>query len=192
MQPKPLDENSIAAWMRQHETDPTARLLEIWEANDRRAHFDEEFEAIWRILFNRNVPIPPQSSATPSKPPASETGVFDSDGFADFRLDISRPEGPNHSLFALEVQGDSMIDANINDGDIVILKQATVASNGEMVAVWLEDQHETLLKYFYCEGGQVRLESANRSQEPILIEDLSRLRIIGRVVSVIRNVPGIG
>ena len=64
-------------------------------------------------------------------------------------------------LFALEVKGNSMIDAMVNDGDIVIMKPANQAHNGEMVSVWLTDRDETTLKYFYLENGKVRLQPAN-------------------------------
>ena len=61
-------------------------------------------------------------------------------------------EKSSSDLFALEVQGDSMIDAMVNDGDIVIMKPAQEARNGEMVAVWLDDRDETTLKYFYLDS----------------------------------------
>ena len=94
-------------------------------------------------------------------------------------------------LFALEVQGDSMIDAMINDGDIVIMKPAMEARNGEMVAVWLDDRDETTLKYFYLENGRVRLQPANPTMKPIYIDNPARVRIQGKVVMVIRKVSGL-
>jgi repressor LexA len=54
-----------------------------------------------------------------------------------------------------------MIDAMVNDGDIVVMRPITQANNGEMVAVWLADRDETTLKYFYLENGRVRLQPAN-------------------------------
>ena len=60
-------------------------------------------------------------------------------------------------LYALRVQGDSMIDASVLDGDIVILRHQERAENGEMVAAWIDNQNETTLKHFYLEGDQVRL-----------------------------------
>lgn len=67
MQPQPLDENIIAAFMQQLEAAPTPRLMDTWEANDRTAHSAEEFEAIRRILLNRNVLLPPQRNAAPGQ-----------------------------------------------------------------------------------------------------------------------------
>lgn len=91
------------------------------------------------------------------------------------------------SLYALEVSGDSMIDAMVNDGDVVIMKEAQEAHNGEMVAVWLNDKDETTLKYFYLENGKVRLQPANPEMDPIIIEDPSTVEIQGKVVMVVRQ-----
>lgn len=89
-------------------------------------------------------------------------------------------------VFALRVSGDSMIDAMIQDGDIIILRSATDAKNGDMVAVWLEDREETTLKYFHREGDKVRLQPAHPSMDPIYVK-ASTCKIQGKVVSVIRN-----
>lgn len=84
-----------------------------------------------------------------------------------------------------------MIDAMINDGDIVIMKPAVEARNGEMVAVWLDNKDETTLKYFYNENGRVRLQPANPTMDPIIVEDPRSVRIQGKVVMVIRQVSGL-
>ena len=81
-----------------------------------------------------------------------------------------------------------MIDAMVNDGDIVILRPAQEANNGEMVAVWLDDRDETTLKYFYREPDRIRLQPANRTMQPIIVNDPAHLRIMGKVVMVIRQV----
>ena len=80
-----------------------------------------------------------------------------------------------------------MIDAMVNDGDIVIMRRVENANNGEMVAVWLEDTDETTLKYFYKEGSRVRLQPANPTMGPIFIDDPKRVRIQGKVVMVVRQ-----
>lgn len=89
------------------------------------------------------------------------------------------------NVYALRVKGTSMIDALINDGDIVLLQHAQVAENGEMVAIWLKDQKETTLKKFYLEGSRVRLQPANSTMDPIYV-DAEDVDIQGRVVGVIR------
>jgi repressor LexA len=91
-------------------------------------------------------------------------------------------------LFALKVQGESMIDAMVNDGDIVILKPAQEARNGEMVAVWLSDRNETTLKFFFKEKDRFRLQPANPTMKPIYIDKGEALEIKGKVVMVIRKV----
>lgn len=89
-------------------------------------------------------------------------------------------------VFALKVQGESMIDAMISEGDIVILRKTNTARNGEMVAVWLNDRNETTLKYFYREqGGKIRLQPAHPTMDPIFVNS-DVCNIQGRVVSVIR------
>lgn len=91
-------------------------------------------------------------------------------------------------VFALRVKGDSMIDAMIADGDIVLLRRQSTSEthNGQMVAVWLEDRGETTLKRFYHEGAQIRLQPANPNYQPIIVSP-SACQVQGRVVSVIRQ-----
>ncbi len=106
-------------------------------------------------------------------------------------VDIARSLLPSKEkgdgLFALEVQGESMIDAMINDGDIVVLRQATDARNGEMVAVWLPRDNEATLKYFFKEKDRYRLQPANPTMKPIFIKKSEPLEIKGKVVMVIRR-----
>jgi repressor LexA len=90
-------------------------------------------------------------------------------------------------LYALEVKGDSMIDAMINDGDIVVIKPAAEARNGEMVAIWLPDKNEATLKYFFKEKDGYTLKPANPTMAPIRIPKSRPLEIKGKVVMVIRK-----
>ncbi len=89
-------------------------------------------------------------------------------------------------LFALTVNGTSMIDALIDDGDVVIVKPGQQAENGDMVVAWLKSEEEATLKRFYLEGDRVRLQPANRQMEPIYCS-ADNVEIHGRVVEVIRN-----
>jgi len=104
-------------------------------------------------------------------------------------VDIARSLLPSkengNNLYALEVKGDSMIDAMINDGDIVVMKQATEARNGEMVAVRVNDEYT--LKYFYKEKDRYRLQPANPTMKPIYLKKNDPLEINGKVVMVIRK-----
>jgi repressor LexA len=89
-------------------------------------------------------------------------------------------------LFALRVTGDSMIDAMVADGDIIILKRQNVAHNGDMVAVWLSEHGETTLKKYFHEGRQVRLQPANPLMDPIYV-DADQVNIQGRVLAILRS-----
>lgn len=96
--------------------------------------------------------------------------------------------GDPRDLYALRVRGNSMIDAMVHDGDIVIMRPAEEVANGEMAAVWLRDREEATLKRVYWEGGRVRLQPANPTMEPIYIDDPRQVQIQGKVVMVIRRV----
>lgn len=89
-------------------------------------------------------------------------------------------------FYALRVLGNSMIDENINDGDIVLVKQQSIAENGQKV-VALIDNYEATLKKFYKEKGHIRLQPANKTIEPIIIKRDKELTIQGIVVDVIKN-----
>lgn len=103
-------------------------------------------------------------------------------------LELSPELVPNQgqNLFALKVKGLSMIDALINDGDIVVLKQQATCENGETVAVWLKDERETTLKRFFLEGDRVRLQPENSTMEPIFT-DANNVEIQGKLVCVHRQ-----
>jgi repressor LexA len=79
-----------------------------------------------------------------------------------------------------------MIDALVNSGDIVLLKYQQNAQNGDMVAAFLRDRHETTLKHFYLEGKQVRLQPANPFMDPIFAP-AQDVEIQGRVIMVLRR-----
>lgn len=90
-------------------------------------------------------------------------------------------------LFALRVKGNSMIDAGVLDGDIVILLHQETAEEGDMVAAWIEGDEETTLKHFHRRGKIIELRPANPSPEYQPIErPADRVQIKGKVVSVVR------
>ncbi len=94
--------------------------------------------------------------------------------------------GDPKGLYALQVQGDSMIDALINDGDIVVMRYQQKVENGEMAAVWLKDREEVTLKRFYDEGTQVRLQPANPTMKPIYVNP-RQVEVQGKVMMVVRQ-----
>ncbi len=89
-------------------------------------------------------------------------------------------------FYALRVVGDSMIDEGINNGDVVLVKQQTVADNGQKV-VALIDNHEATLKKFYKERGHIRLQPANKTMEPLIFRNSRDVSIQGIVLDVIRE-----
>jgi repressor LexA len=129
-----------------------------------------------RIVASQPIPMP-----------ATDSTYFDSESSIEIARSLLPAREKGDDLFALEVQGDSMIDAMIHNGDIVIMKRAQQAQNGEMVAVWLDDKDETTLKYFFREAQRIRLQPANPTMGPIYVENPAHLRIMGKVVMVIRQ-----
>jgi len=87
--------------------------------------------------------------------------------------------------YVLEVEGESMIDNHIQSGDRVIIQRQDHANNGETVVALIDGENATL-KQFYREGRRIRLQPANRSMEPIYVDE-SRLRIQGILVGLIRK-----
>ncbi|HSP54037.1 MAG TPA: transcriptional repressor LexA [Dehalococcoidia bacterium] len=93
----------------------------------------------------------------------------------------------NHeNVFAVRVKGNSMIDALVSDGDIVVLEVTSAARDGEMVAALLKREQATTLKKFYRQGAKVRLQPCNEAMEPI-IEDADNVTVQGRVIHVSRS-----
>ncbi len=136
-----------------------------------------------------NIPVWGRIGASlPVPMPPSEGSYFDPESTVEIARSLLPAREKISDLFALEVDGLSMIDAMVNDGDIVIMKRTQNANNGEMVAVWLEDTDETTLKYFFKEGSHVRLQPANPTMSPIIIDNPERLRIQGKVVMIVRRV----
>ncbi len=112
----------------------------------------------------------------------------DSASSAEFDTIEVSPDLPRRHglLYGLTVNGSSMIDALIDDGDVVIIKPTNDATDGEMVVAWLKAEEEATLKKFYLEGDRVRLQPANSSMSPIYC-DARNVEIRGKVVAVIRK-----
>ena len=111
--------------------------------------------------------------------------TYDEEDAIDVSADML-PASKADTLFALRVRGHSMIDAMVNDDDIVIMEPAREASNGDMVAVWLPLDGEMTLKYFYHDGERVRLQPANPNMEPIYV-DPGNVEVQGKVMMVVRQ-----
>ncbi len=89
-------------------------------------------------------------------------------------------------VYALRVHGLSMIDALIDDGDVVIVKPTATVRNGDTVVAWLKRENEATLKRFYDEGDRMRLQPANSQMEPIFVSP-DNLEIQGKVIAVLRT-----
>src|SRR3990172_3551231 len=88
-------------------------------------------------------------------------------------------------VYALRVKGTSMIDALIQDGDLLVMRPARKAENGEMVAAYLKDRGEVTFKRFFREGEKVRLQPANSQMAPLYV-DPQEMEVQGKVVAVLR------
>lgn len=100
-----------------------------------------------------------------------------------FRIDRDLARGCE---FMLVVQGDSMVEDHICDGDMILVRRQDAAQDGEIVAVLVDD--EATVKRFYRKGKMIRLEPSNAMMQPILVDpESSDVRILGRVVGVFRS-----
>jgi repressor LexA len=120
-----------------------------------------------------------------------ETATQNDNPYADEAIELTRSllRGQD-ATFALRVSGDSMVDALVNDGDIVILMAASAVHNGDMVAarVTEDDGREaTTLKYFFREGGRVRLQHANPALPPLPFYRADQVSVYGKVALIVRQ-----
>ena len=91
---------------------------------------------------------------------------------------------PNNKTFMLVVQGDSMVNAGIFNGDYVVVEQQPTAENGQKVVALVDDS--ATVKTFYKEDGYIRLQPENDAMEPIIVEPDQTFQILGRVIGVFR------
>ncbi|HEV2065548.1 MAG TPA: transcriptional repressor LexA [Thermomicrobiales bacterium] len=168
--------------------DYNLKVLEERDYIRRNRNISRGIELVGRTPGRTNVvSIPVIGQIAAGQPIPVPTDLEGSD-VADV-IELSPDFVPNagRNLFALRVRGHSMIDALINDGDVVILQAQETCENGDTVAVWLEDEKETTLKRFYLEGSQVRLQPANMTMAPIFTRS-DNVRIQGKLVSVVRSI----
>ncbi len=160
-------------------------VLERHRDISRGLRLTEEAEKTPRIS-TFSVPLLGRIAAgEPIPVPDSDFSTFDSEMISLTRDIVSESEG----VYALQVKGESMIDALIHDGDIVVMQDIKEAKNGDMVAAWLKTERETTLKRFYWEPDHrlIRLQPANPSFSPIYV-DPANLEIQGKVIAVIRHI----
>jgi repressor LexA len=196
-----LDENDYPPTIRDIQTeldisstsvvDYNLKALEARGLIRRNSKISRGIELVNRGPSRRNVvaiPVIGQIAAgSPIPVPGDLESSVGSDAteFVELGSDLLRSS--DKGLFALRVKGHSMIDALINDGDVVVLKAQETCENGDTVAVWLKDQGETTLKKFYLEGDQVRLQPENMTMDPIFTP-ADNVAVQGRLVTVLRSI----
>jgi repressor LexA len=155
----------------------------------RHAEVSRGIELLTRSAASESVPVPIIGQIAAGKPipvPAPDTWDVTA---ASETLEIPRELTRNkEGVYALRVKGMSMVDALINDGDIVLMQYVNVIENGEMAAVWLKAEKEATLKKVYVEPDRVRLQPANSQMQPIYVAP-DNVEIQGKVIAVIRQVP---
>jgi repressor LexA len=169
--------------------DYNLKALEARGLIRRNSKISRGIELVNRGVGRRNVVAIPVIGQIAAGLPIPVPGDLEgSDATESVELGASLVPNSGQGLFALRVKGHSMVDALINDGDVVVLKQQETCENGETVAVWLKDERETTLKRFYLEGDRVRLQPANTSMDPIYTA-ADNVEVQGRLVTVLRSNP---
>ena len=151
-----------------------------------RIHRDREvFRSIQLADRKNTVSVPLLGTIAAGEPiPVPTAETWRSEAFETIELTDEMTQGKE--IYALKVKGLSMIDALIDDGDVVLMEPVSTAENEDMVAVWLKEQQEVTLKRIFLEPGRICLRPANRLMEPIY-ESPQNVEIQGRVVGVVRK-----
>lgn len=136
----------------------------------------EESESIGSAAFENTLTLPLVGQVAAGEPILAEQNIEDT-------LTLPTELVGDSASFLLTVHGESMIEAGINDGDWIVIKQQQTARNGEIIVALIEDG--ATVKRFYNEGDRIRLQPENSSMEPIIVTDCA---IVGKVVAVLRKV----
>lgn len=149
---------------------------------------------IGRIVAGQPIPVPHSCSPPFGRetievpcellipPSASGRKLSQQEAYERVRQSI-KEQG---AFYALQVEGNSMVDAMIGDGDVVVMRHQRKVENGETAAMWLKEEGETTLKSFYSEGERIRLKPANDDYDEIYVE-ADKVGVQGKVVAVIRR-----
>ncbi len=155
---------------RHHEV---SRGIELLDRLSATSEHNLQIPVIGQIAAGEPIPVP-----TPDT-----WNVTASSEMLDVPEDLTKNR---EGVYALKVTGSSMVDALINDGDIVLMQYVNVVENGEMAAIWLKAEKEVTLKKVYREPSRIRLQPANSQMKPIYVEP-DNVEIQGRVIAVIRQ-----
>lgn len=140
-----------------------SRAIELLEGAGRRPRMIS-VPVVGQIAAGQPIPVP--------------EGAVDYSETVDVNEDVTAGK---ENVFALRVKGDSMVDAGVFDGDVIVVEGTAGADDGDMVAAWLKREQETTLKKIYREGKRVRLQPANETLKPIY-SDAGNVEVQGRVL----------
>jgi len=151
-----------------------------------RIHRDPEvFRSIQLTDRKNTVSVPLLGTIAAGEPiPVPTAETWRSEALETIELTDEMTQGKE--VYALKVKGLSMIDALIDDGDVVLMEPVSTAENDDMVAVWLKEQQEVTLKRIFLEPGRICLRPANKLMEPVY-QSPENVEIQGRVVGVVRK-----
>jgi repressor LexA len=136
--------------------------------------------------YRRNVTVPIIGEIAAGEPiPVPESETWETVASEELEVTEDLTHGKQR-IYALRVKGNSMIDALIKDGDIVLMEYVNNAKNGDMVAAWLKAEREVTLKRLFKEANRIRLEPANTQMQPIYTTP-ANIEIQGKVITVIRR-----
>lgn len=149
-------------------------------------HRDPEvFRSIQLTNRKRMVSVPLLGIIAAGEPiPVPTTETWQNEALES--IDVAEDLTTGKNIYALKVKGLSLIDALIDDGDIVLLEPVNTANDGDMVAVWLKDRQEVTLKRFFREKRRIRLQPANSQMRPLYTEP-DNVEIQGKIIAVIRK-----
>jgi len=133
-------------------------------------------EPLRQLGSNDLVQVPIVGQVAAGTPILAEENIEDT-------FTVSSAYTKNATVFMLKVKGDSMIEAGILDGDLILVKQQATANNGDIVVAVMED--EATVKTYYKEANHIRLQPENSSMEPILLYD--DIIIAGKVIGLFRS-----
>ena len=145
-----------------------SRGIELLDGSGRRRRAPLTVPVLGKIAAGAPIPVVPETIG-----PDTE------------QIEVTREQTRGRAqAFALRVEGTSMIEDLINDGDIVILEPTDTCDDGERVAVWLKAEEETTLKRLYREGERVRLQPANATMDPIYTS-AENVQVQGRLLATL-------
>ena len=155
---------------------------------DREGHIDRDpkvFRSIQLSDRKNIVQVPLLGSIAAGEPiPVPGSDTWKSEAVETLELTEELTQGKE--VYALRVKGLSMIDALIDDGDIVLMQPTTTADEGDMVAVWLKVRQEVTLKRLFRDRQRIRLQPANSQMKP-LFANHEDVEVQGRVIGVVRS-----